>query len=72
MIVRDFQHNKAYYGWLAAHSVGNAKDELLLFNVIVMENETGKQIGNTGAVYIPMKRENLLIEFVDVDYNKWS
>lgn len=73
VIVRDFQHDWAYFGWLAAHSVGTSeRDELLLFDVTIYENISGNEVRKTPSVYIPLKRENLVIEFLEVDYNKWG
>lgn len=71
VVIRDFENDIAYFGWLAAHSVGSEKDEIILFNVTIHQNRSGESIGETPAIYIPIKREKLVVEFLEVDYNKW-
>jgi len=65
VIVRDFEHDLAYYGWVSAFSVGTEKDELVLTTVQVYECSSGVKIGDIPAVYFPKAKEKMIIEFLE-------
>ncbi|MEI6056861.1 MAG: DUF6338 family protein [Lentisphaerota bacterium] len=73
--VRDHKYNLIYQGWVNAFSQSSNKPELLLRDVSVYSNETGKPLYQIGCMYIARSREDLTIEFGNIpvtDSLKWK
>jgi hypothetical protein len=61
--IRDMQNDIMYQGYVVAFSDSLEKDEIFLDNVSVYQNSTGNKLYDVAGLYIPTKRENLIIEF---------
>ncbi|MEW6236810.1 MAG: DUF6338 family protein [Candidatus Omnitrophota bacterium] len=66
VVVRDFEHDRAYYGWVFAFSTGAEKDELFLTKVQLYVNSSGVKIGDIPAIYLPKAKEKMIIEFLEL------
>lgn len=62
VVVRDLAHNLAFEGWVQAFSPTFAQNELLLRDVKVLENDSGKEMYTIGALYISRNQDDLTIE----------
>jgi hypothetical protein len=72
VVVRDIENDLIYEGWVNAFSDGNDRDEMFLRYVIVFRNSTGVKLYEVPAMYLPRKRDKLIIEFPKLkmgDYN---
>jgi len=63
IVVRDIENNLMYEGWVEAFSDSTERDELFLRDVKVFNNKTAGELYDVPGVYIPKKRDNLVIEF---------
>jgi hypothetical protein len=63
VIVRDFDRDLAYYGYVGAFSQPGERDEILLRQVEVYQNATWTRLYEMGAVYLPRPRAHLTMEF---------
>ena len=70
IVVRDLEHDLMYEGWVFLFSSVDEKDEIFLREVDIYKNTTGEKILSTPGLYIPQRRENLLIEFPEFGYNR--
>src|SRR4030042_2194739 len=62
VIIRDHETDLMYEGWIELFSDSTEYDELLLRDVVVFNNSTGKEIYKTPGLYLPKRRENITIE----------
>jgi hypothetical protein len=69
VIVRDHETDLMYEGWVELFSDSTEEDELLLRDVIVFNNSTGEELYKTPGLYLPKKRENITIEFPELEYS---
>lgn len=60
--VRDNTNNLMYDGWVQAFSDNSKEAELLLGDVIVYTNDTGKYLYNIDSQYLALDRNNISIE----------
>jgi hypothetical protein len=59
-----------YEGWVELFSDSTEQDELLLRDVVIFDNSTGKEIYKTPGLYFPKKRENITIELPELEYSE--
>jgi hypothetical protein len=71
VIIRDHETGLMYEGWIELFSDSTEQDELLLRDVIVFNNSTGKELYKTPGLYFPKKRENITIEFPELEYSEF-
>jgi len=71
IVVRDIENDLMYEGWVEAFSDSTETDELFLSDVIVFENSTGDELYKTPALYLPKKRENLIMEFPSLEFSEY-
>jgi len=71
IVVRDIENDLMYEGWVEAFSDSTETDELFLSDVIVFENSTGKELYKTPGLYLPKKRENLIMEFPSLKFSEY-
>lgn len=67
VVVRDSMNDFMYEGWLTVYSEITEKDEIFLYDVKVYKNSTAQFCYKTPGLYIPMKRDSLMIEFPLLD-----
>ena len=60
--VRDHVNDVIYDGWIQAFSDDSQDAELLLRDVSLYKNSTGKRLYQVGAVYLSRNREDISIE----------
>ena len=70
VVIRDFENDLIYEGWVEGFSDSTEIDELFIRDVIVYKNSSGNRLYSTPALYIPTRRENLTIEFPRLKYTK--
>ena len=63
VVVRDEQNDFMYEGWLTLCSEMDERDEIFLVDVKVYRNSTAEYCFKTPALYLPMERNSLIIEF---------
>ena len=64
--LRDLKNDLMYFGWIKVFSDNASNcDELILQDVTVYQNSTGKELYKVNEVYIAEKRENLRIEIYE-------
>jgi hypothetical protein len=71
VVIRDQQRDLMYEGWVELFSDSTEQDELLLRDVIVFTNSTGKELYRTPGLYLPKRRENITIEFPGLKYTEF-
>jgi hypothetical protein len=71
VVVRDIESDLMYEGWIEAFSDSTENDELLLSDVIVFKNSTGEELYKIPGLYLPKKRENLVIEFPSLKFSEY-
>lgn len=71
VVVRDIDADLMYEGWVEAFSDSTEEDELFLSDVVVFKNSTGEELYKTPGIYLPKKRENLIIEFPSLDFSEY-
>lgn len=69
--VRDVSSDRLYYGFICAWSGPDEKEGILLRDVKVYENKTGKWCYDSPALYLPKKIEEYIIEFPSVEYTDY-
>lgn len=60
--VRDHKNDLVYDGWVQAFSDDSKDAELLLRDVTIYKNKTGKPLYQIGALYLSRNREDITIE----------
>lgn len=63
VVIRDQEKDLMYQGWVMAHSVEEDPRELVLRDVKVFANKTGKELYATKMMYMALEKKNALIEF---------
>lgn len=63
VVIRDRANDLMYEGWVGVYSDSTERDEMFLRDVRVYINSTAKLLYETPGLYLPRKREDLLIEF---------
>jgi len=71
IVVRDIEADLMYEGWIEAFSDSTEVDELFLSDVIVFKNSTGDELYKIPGLYLPKKRENLIIEFPSLEFSEY-
>jgi hypothetical protein len=71
VIIRDIEVNLMYEGWVELFSDSTEEDELLLRDVRVFENSSGRELYQTPGLYLPRKREKITIEFPEMEYTNF-
>jgi len=64
VVVRDIKNNLAYQGWIQGFSETSRENELLLREVIVSQNDSGKELYRVDALYLSRDPNDLTIEFI--------
>ncbi len=72
VVVRDIQNDLMYEGWVMAFSDSTEEHELFLRDVKVFRNSTGDPLYETPGLYIPRKREFLIVEFPNLGYTEYK
>lgn len=70
VIIRDYNLNLCYQGWVDAFSETHEDNEILLRNVEVFKNDTGDLIYSVSGMYIKRDKVNLILEFPDYGSKK--
>jgi hypothetical protein len=68
--VRDHVNDLIFDGWVKAFSDDSKNAELLLRDVTVYKNSSGKLLYQVGALYISRDRNNISIEFRTIPVSK--
>ena len=63
VVIRDIENDLMYQGWIEAFSDGIDDDELFLRDVKVFRNSTAAELYEIPGLYLPRKRENIVVEF---------
>jgi Family of unknown function (DUF6338) len=63
VVVRDFDHDLSFEGWVKAFSDTYEVNELLLINVRVYQSSTAMRLYDVESMYLTRARDNLSIEF---------
>jgi hypothetical protein len=71
VVIRDIKNNIMFEGWIQAFSDSTEKDEIFLRDVIVYENSTGDEIYRIPALYLPRNKEELIIEFPELQFTDY-
>ncbi len=72
VIIRDLENDLMYEGWVQAFSDSTEKDELFLRDVKVFTNKFAQELYGVPGLYLPKKRENLIIEFPAMKFSKYQ
>jgi len=72
VVIRDYEIDKMYEGWVASYSSSDikGKDELFLIDVKVYVNSTAELLYKTPGIYFATERGKVSIEFPNLDYKK--
>jgi hypothetical protein len=73
--VRDHKNDLVYDGWVEAFSDDSKNAELLLSDVSLYKNSTGKRLYQVGVIYLSRNREDISIECRDFPISemvKWK
>ncbi len=68
--VRDHKNNLVYDGWVQSFSDDSKNAELLLRDVSIYKNDTAEQLYQIGAIYLSLNKEDIAIEFRDIEIDK--
>lgn len=71
VVVRDIENDLMYEGWVEAFSDSTEKDELFLRDVKVYKNSTADELYAVPGLYLPRKRENLVMEFPLLEFSEY-
>lgn len=71
VVVRDIENDLVYEGWIQAFSDSTGIDEIFLRDVKVFRNSTAKELYEIPGLYLPRKRENLVIEFPLLKFSEY-
>lgn len=63
VLVRDFENDLMYEGWIQAFSDDAEDNEIFLRDVKVFRNSTGQELYETPGLYIAKSRDKLAMEF---------
>ncbi len=63
VVVRDFDHDLAFEGWVNAFAETYDLNELLLRDVRVYQSSTSKFLYEVDSIYVTRPKDNLTIEF---------
>lgn len=72
VIIRDIENDLMYEGWIEAFSDSTGVDELFLRDVKVYKNSTAEECYEIPGLYLPRKRENLIIEFPLLNFSEYK
>ena len=62
-VVRDLEKNLMFYGYVRAFSDLDESPELLLTDVIVYDEKTGRELYKADSMYLCRKKDGLTVEF---------
>lgn len=65
--VRDIKNDLVFQGWVQAFSDSADDNEMLLRDVTVFRNSTGKELYKIGGLYLARERGELTIEFPQIE-----
>lgn len=71
VVIRDRKNDLMYECWVELFSYSTEKDELFLRDVKVFKNSTAEKLYEIPGLYLPIKRENLIIEFPALEYTEF-
>ncbi|MBM7694635.1 hypothetical protein JOC77_004110 [Peribacillus deserti] len=63
VVIRDYERDRMYQGWIAYYSDTFQENELFLRDVIVYENNSGRKLYEVMGLYLTLDPANLQIEF---------
>ncbi|WP_026694669.1 DUF6338 family protein [Peribacillus kribbensis] len=63
VVIRDYEQDRMYQGWVAFYSDSYQENELYLRDVIVYENKSGKKLYDVPGLYTTRDHTQLQIEF---------
>jgi hypothetical protein len=66
VVIRDIENDLMYEGYIKAFSDSSEIDELFLIYVKVYTNKTAEKLYEVPGLYLPQKREKLVIEFPEL------
>ncbi|MBM4056201.1 MAG: hypothetical protein FJ264_16335 [Planctomycetes bacterium] len=72
VVIRDIENDLMYEGWIEAFSDSTGVDELFLRDVKVYKNSTAEECYEIPGLYLPRKRENLIIEFPLLKFSEYK
>ena len=72
VVIRDKEHDLMYEGYIRIFSDSSEKDELFLCDVKVYKNSTAEELYEIPGLYLPAKRENLVVEFPLLEFSKYK
>lgn len=72
VVIRDLENDLMYEGWIEAFSDSTGVDELFLRDVKVYKNSTAEECYEIPGLYLPRKRENLIIEFPLLEFSEYK
>lgn len=72
VLIRDMENDLMYEGYIEAFSDSTEIDELFLRNVKVFKNSTAQELYEVPGLYLPRKRENLVMEFNALEFKKYD
>jgi len=70
VVIRDIKNDLMYEGWVRAFSESTEKDEIFLCDVKVFRNSIDKELYDIPGLYLPTKREDLIIEFPNLEFSE--
>lgn len=70
VVIRDRSADIVYEGWVNVYSDSTERDEIFLRDVKVYNNSTAEMLYETPGVYLSRKREDLSIEFPQLNYSE--
>lgn len=70
VVVRDLENDIMYEGWIEGFSDSTEIDELYIRDVKVYQNSTADLLYSTPGLYIPTRRESLIMEFPGLEFSE--
>jgi hypothetical protein len=63
VVIRDYEKNLIFEGWVSKFSESFEKKELLLMEVKVYDNNTSEYLYDVPSIYISFNSDKIIIEF---------
>lgn len=67
--IRDFDNNSTYHGLIDSYSEQDAFCEIVLYDVVIYDNETGNEAYSLDKVYLSRPKEKITIELPIINNN---
>jgi len=71
VVIRDIENDLMYEGWIEAFSDSTEANELFLRDVKVFKDSTAEELYEIPGLYLPRRRENLIIELPSLEFSKY-